>query len=138
MTHTYDCDTSAPALSAAAADIKALWDADPSASKSRKDCMAIGGWGQTTQLTKEKRGILHAYLDGASVRVTTRSLYAHLLELASAPPRKVREPAARFKHKPRVPTPQELEALKRGNERRRREAEARRAAGREKETAGIS
>ena len=100
--------------------------------------MAIGGWGQTTQLTKEKRGILHAYLDGASVRVTTRSLYTHLLELASAPLRKVRQPPSRFKHKPRVPTPQELEALRRGNERRRREAEERRAVRREKETADIA
>ena len=89
--------------------------------------MEIGGWGQTTQITKETRGILRTYLDGASVRITSESLYRHLVELASVPIRKVRQPATRFQRKHRDPTPQELEALKRANAARKREAAERRA-----------
>ena len=89
--------------------------------------MLIGGWGQTTQITKEKRGLLHVYLDGASVRITTQSLYEHLIQLASAPVRKVRQPAARFQRKRRDPTLQELEALRRANEARKQDAAERRA-----------
>jgi hypothetical protein len=124
MTNTHDC--TAPA-NPAVADIKAKWAADPSASKSRRDCMLIGGWGQTTQLEKEKRGVLRTYTDGASVRVTTQSLYEHLIELASVPIRKVRQPAARFQRKRRQPTEAELTGLRLGNERRKREAAARRS-----------
>ena len=124
MAYPHDC--TAPA-NPAVADIKAKWAADPSASKSRRQCMEIGGWGQTTQLEKEKRGVLRTYLDGASVRVTSESLYRHLVELASVPIRKVRQPAARFQRKRRDPTPQELEALKRANAARKREAAARKS-----------
>jgi hypothetical protein len=123
-TNTHDC---AVTENLAVLDIKAKWAADPSASKSRKDCMAVGGWGQTTQLEKEKRGVLRTYTDGASVRVTTQSLYEHLIELASVPARKLRQPAARFRRKRRDPTPQELDALKRANAARKREAAERRA-----------
>jgi hypothetical protein len=124
MTNTHDC--TAPA-NPAVTDIKAKWAADPSASKSRRQCMEIGGWGQTTQLEKEKRGVLRTYLNGASVRITSESLYRHLVELASVPIRKVRQPAARFQRKRRDPTPQELEALKRANAARKRAAAERRA-----------
>jgi hypothetical protein len=122
MTNTHDCATST-----AVDDIKAKWAADPSASKSRRQCMEIGNWGQTTQIAKERRGVLRTYTDGTSVRITTQSLYEHLIELASAPVRKVRQPVARFRHKRRDPTEAELEGLRRGNERRRLEAEQRRA-----------
>ena len=87
--------------------------------------MLIGGWGQTTQLGKEKRGLLRTYTDGASVRITTQSLYEHLIELASVPIRKVRQPAARFQRKRRQPTEAELAGLRLGNERRKRAAAAR-------------
>jgi hypothetical protein len=124
MTNTHD---SAARANPAVADIKTKWASDASASKSRRDCMLIGGWGQTTQLEKEKRGVLRTYTDGTSVRVTTQSLYEHLIHLASVPIRKVRQPTARFQHKRRAPTPQELEALRRANEVRNREAAERRA-----------
>jgi hypothetical protein len=124
MTNAHDYTTHE---NLAVADIKAKWAADPSASKSRRQCMEIGGWGQTTQLEKEKRGVLRTYTDGASVRVTTKSLYEHLIELASVPIRKVRQPAARFQRKRRDPTPQELEALKRANAARKRAAAARKS-----------
>ena len=124
MAYPHDC--TAPA-NPAVDDIKAKQAADPSASKSRRQCMEIGNWGQTTQLEKEKRGILRSYTDGASVRITTQSLYEHLIELASAPVRKVRQPAARFQRKRRDPTPQELEALKRANAARKRAAAARKS-----------
>jgi len=124
MTNTHDYATPTnPAVD----DIKAKWAADPSASKSRRDCMLIGSWGQTTQLEKEKRGLLRTYTDGASVRITTQSLYEHLIELASVPVRKVRQPAARFRRKRRQPTEAELAGLRLGNERRRREATTRRS-----------
>ena len=123
MTNTHD--SAAPAT--AVADIKAKWAADPSASKSRRQCMEIGGWGQTTQISKEKRGVLRTYLDGASVRVTSESLYRHLVELASVPIRKVRQPAARFQRQRRQPTEAELAGLRLANERRKREAAARKS-----------
>ena len=124
MAYPHDCTVPAnPAVD----DIKAKQAADPSASKSRRQCMEIGNWGQTTQLEKEKRGILRSYTDGASVRITTQSLYEHLIELASAPVRKVRQPSARFQRKRRDPTPQELEALKRANAARKRAAAARKS-----------
>jgi hypothetical protein len=124
MTNTHDC--TAPA-NPAVDDINAKWAADPSASKSRRQCMEAGAWGLTTQIAKERRGVLRTYTDGASVRITTQSLYEHLVELASAPVRKVRQPVTRFQRKRRDPTEAELEGLRRGNERRRLEAEQRRA-----------
>ena len=124
MTNTHD--STAPA-NPAVTDIKAKWAADPSASKSRRQCMEIGGWGQTTQLEKEKRGVLRTYLDGASVRITSKSLYRHLVELASVPIRKVRQPAARFQRKRRQPTEAELAGLRLGNERRKGAAAARKS-----------
>jgi hypothetical protein len=115
----------------AAADIKATWAADPSASKTRKECQVVGNWGPTTQIVKEKRGILHTYTDGAVVRVTTQSLYSHLVDLANAPRRRVREPAAAFRRVKKAARPRtaaELEGLRKGRERFRAEAIARRAA----------
>jgi hypothetical protein len=129
MTHANDDnDDRAPAENPAVADIRAKWAADPSAAKSRRECMAIGKWQMTTQLTKEKRGLLLTYVDGGMVRVTTDSLYRHLVDLASAPLRKVRRPTSGFKRRRRTPTPQELNALERANEARAAEARARREA----------
>jgi hypothetical protein len=75
---------------------------------------------------------LQTILAGASRLTFVPSLYDHLIELAIAthptgqPPKKARQPSQRFVGRRRSPTPQELEGLKKGNEKRRLEAEARR------------
>jgi hypothetical protein len=79
-----------------------------------------GCWGQTTQIEKEKSGILRTVRDGKKVLTTAASLYRHLLDRLI-----VAHPAG---SKPRrKPTPAELEGLRKGNEQRRLEGEARRA-----------
>jgi hypothetical protein len=108
---------------------------DPRKGVPRKVSQEMGGWGSTTQIEKEKRGDLQTFLDGMARRVFVPSIYDHLIALAVAshplggPAKKARQPAARYQRRcpRREPTQAELEALKRGNERRRREAEARRA-----------
>jgi hypothetical protein len=108
--------------------------ADPRKMVPRKVSCEIGGWGQTVQIEKEKRGDLQTILAGASRLTFVPSLYDHLIELAIAthptgqPPKKARQPSQRFVGRRRSPTPQELEGLKKGNEKRRLEAEARRTA----------
>ena len=110
--------------------------ADPRKGVPRKVSQEMGGWGSTTQIEKEKRGDLQTFLDGMARRVFVPSIYDHLIALAVAshplggPMKKARQPAARYQRRRprREPTQAELEALKRGNERGRREAEARRAA----------
>lgn len=91
----------------------------------RPDCQKEDGWVQTTQLSKERVGLLRTVLDGTARHITVQSFYGHLLELASAP-RKVREPAERHPRTPRARTPPELAGLRKGNEARRLEALARR------------
>jgi hypothetical protein len=88
---------------AALAAVHAQWQADPSLSKPRKDSKALGGWGDTTQREKERLGILQTWTDGANVRVSTVSIYLHLLDLIAeshpidGPPRKARTPVAGFR-----------------------------------------
>jgi hypothetical protein len=108
--------------------------ADPRMGVPRKVSQEMGGWGSTTQIEKEKRGDLQTFLDGMARRVFVPSIYDHLIALAiashhvGAPEKKARQPAARYQRRPRrEPTQAELEALKSGNERRRREPEAHRA-----------
>ena len=112
----------------AVADIEAKRAADRRVSMSRKECMGEGGWRLSSQILKENTGALHRYLDGASVRVTSKSFYDHLVALASEPPRKVRQPAGRYRKGRRPRTPQELQGLRIGNERRAEEARERREA----------
>jgi hypothetical protein len=95
----------------AAADIRAKEKADSRTSLTRKQCQDEGNWGPTTQIKKENRGVLHRYLDGSVVRIPAASFYAHLIDLASAPAKKVRQPAKRYQKRPRPRTPQELEGL---------------------------
>jgi hypothetical protein len=77
--------------------------ADQSVGKSRKQSTELGGWGMTTQLNKEKSGVLLTWTDGAIVRVSTASLYLHLLDLIVAshpvdgPARKARTPLKSFR-----------------------------------------
>jgi hypothetical protein len=122
MTNAHGHDTPA------AADMRAGKAADPSASKSRKECMAIGGWGASSQRVKEQSGALHRYLDGSAVRITTDSLYDHLIALANAAPRQGRKPSkTSFQKKIRPRTENELRALQRAND-ARHEAKQRREA----------
>ena len=68
----------------AVADIDAREAADPSVLKSRKQCQTEGGWGQTTQIAKEYSSDLHRVNVGMSVKITSKSFYQHLRDLASA------------------------------------------------------
>ena len=121
--NTHDDSHENPAI----ADILARQAADRRIALSRRECQSEGGWQQSSQILKENQGRLHRYVDGSRIRVTAASFYAHLLELARAPLRKVRQPTARFASRKRHPlTQQELDALKRGNERRAKEARKRR------------
>jgi hypothetical protein len=123
MMNTHDiaqCDTPA------AVDIRAREAADKRVSLSRNECQVEGGWGASSQRLKERSGALHRYLDGSSVRITAKSFYAHLIDLANAPPRRGRKPSGTsFQKKPRVRTPQELAALRRANTQRHEEKLAR-------------
>jgi hypothetical protein len=117
MMHDSDLSSDTPA----AVDLRAEWAADPSASKTRKQCAAIGNWSKTTQIEKEKRGLLHRYVDGATVRITTASLFRHLIDLANAPPRRARQAPPGFgqrKKSVRARTQAELDGLARANARR--------------------
>lgn len=114
----------------AVADIKARQAADRRVSLSPKECQIEAPWGESTYRAKVASGALHRYLDGARVRITAASFYAHLIELASgAPDKKVRQPASRFQKIARPRTEAELEGLRKANEQRAREAEQRREAG---------
>ena len=93
----------------------------------RRQCQQCGNWGPTSQIAKENAGDLDSVLDGSVRKITAASFYRHLIELAirshpPAGPVKARQPAARYQRRcpRREPTQAELEALKRGNERRRR------------------
>ena len=77
--------------------------ADRSIGKTRKQCLEIGGWGMTSQRQKEAAGQLQSWNDGTMVRVSTVSLYLHILDLIAAshpadgPQRKARSPAKPFR-----------------------------------------
>jgi hypothetical protein len=55
------------------------WDADPRSAMSRKDCQNEGGWGETTQITKEDSGDLFSFLDGKKRLISTSSFHRHLI-----------------------------------------------------------
>jgi hypothetical protein len=83
-------------LRAVIAAIRERQAEDPRMFMSRLNSCDEGGWKMTTQLEKEKRGLLHVIRDGGSVKVSTASFCAHLIWLASQPPRKVRQPPSRY------------------------------------------
>jgi hypothetical protein len=105
----------------AVTDINAVEAADPRKLLSRKECQVAGNWGQSTQIAKEAGGVLHRVLVGTSVRITAKSFYAHLRDLAAAPPRKARQPKTMFKPRRRAPLTDEGRALAPA---RKREAKA--------------
>jgi hypothetical protein len=122
MTPTDNHDTPA------AAALRRQKAADPRKLISRNDCETEGGWGQSTQFAKEASGVLHRVNVGLRVMVTAESFWDHLIDLANAPQRKLRQPRTMFKPRRREPTPQELAALRRANERSAEEAQKRREA----------
>ena len=118
------CDHDTPA----AATLRRQKAADPRKLLSNRDCMLAGGWGQTTQMSKVASGVLHQVEVGLRVMVTAKSFWDHLIDLANAPQKKLRQPKTMFKPRPRPRTSQELEGLRIGNERRAEEARKRREA----------
>jgi hypothetical protein len=89
--------------------------------------------GSSREIELENAGVLLSYLDGSRRLITTASIYARLIRLAieshplDGPSVRVRRPSTRYQRRRREPTLAELEGLRKGNERRKREAEARRA-----------
>jgi hypothetical protein len=75
---------------------------DPSVGKSRKLTMDILGVGATSEREKERLGHLQTWVDGTNVRVSTVSIYLHLLDLIVAsnpvggPRRKARTPTRSY------------------------------------------
>jgi hypothetical protein len=76
---------------------------DPSVGKSRAQSQELGGWGASTQRLKEAAGLLQTWTDGTMVRVSTVSIYLHILDLIVAshpvngPARKARTPLKSFR-----------------------------------------
>jgi hypothetical protein len=117
-------------------DLRARQASDPRVLVSRKAAMQMLGCGQTRLLELEKTE-LGRVQDGASVRITTSSIYARLERLAieSHPigggPTKVRQPPSmrrKARKPPRKPSENELRALAASNLKRHNDAEASRKA----------
>jgi hypothetical protein len=121
-----------PKAATAIADLEHALAREQRAVLTRRECQSIGGWGATSQVEKEKSGALVSILDGATRKITTESLYRHLIALAlasypaNAPAAKGRKPKSGFRKKLRARTEAELRGLAIGNARRREEARARR------------
>jgi hypothetical protein len=76
--------------------------ADPRVGMPRSESKALGDWGDSTQRAKEAAGVLWTWTDGTNVRVSTVSVYIHLLDLIVAsnpkdgPRRRARTPSRPF------------------------------------------
>jgi hypothetical protein len=112
----------------AIADIDAREAADPRVALTNRQCEIEGGWGPTTQRKKQADGCLNVYRNGTRVMNTAKSFYAHLRDLANAPPRKVRQPKTMFKLRPRPRTEAELRGLAERNRQHSETARKRREA----------
>jgi hypothetical protein len=129
-----DLDALGETLRSAVVAVMARRDADPSASLSRADCMALFGHGLSKQISLEEAGVFVTFSDGGKRRIEKNSAYDRLIRLliesnpTGQAPTKIRTVATRFQKKPRPRTPAELEGLRKGNETRRLKAERRRAA----------
>ena len=115
----------------------------PAVAVDRKVCMTeIDPHGQSKQILLEQNGEYEVYNDGGMKRIVVDSIFDRMIRCVvqtypvNAPIQKIREAKTAFRKKARARTPQELAGLKRGNERRRLEAQARRAAAKEAEAAG--
>jgi hypothetical protein len=122
MATTHDHDTPA------AAALRRQKAADPRKLISNKDCILEGGWGQTTQMSKVASGILHRVNVGLRVMVTAESFWDHLIDLANAPQKRLRNPRTKFQRRRSESTPQELAGLAIGNAKRAAQAQKRREA----------
>jgi hypothetical protein len=75
---------------------------DPSVGKTRSEAMTILACGATSVREKERRGDLKTWVDGTNVRISTVSLYLHILDLivmshpVDGPKRKARVPTASY------------------------------------------
>jgi hypothetical protein len=134
MVSEIDLDVLDEPLRSAVAAVVARRDADPSASLSRVECMALFGHGMSKQITLEEAGVFVIFSDGGKRRIEKNSAYERLIRLlvesnpAGEKPTKIRAVSTRFKKRVRPRTPAELAGLAKGNEARRLEAEKRRAA----------
>jgi hypothetical protein len=122
------------------ADLISRSEAAVAPAVSRKTACDILDVGSTKLVQLENAGELDSFLDGAVRRITTSSIYLYLIKRAisshpaDAPAAKVRKPKSMFKPKrkaPRARTEAELEGLRKGNEKRRLEAQERRVAAKE-------
>jgi hypothetical protein len=76
---------------------------DLSVGKSRAEAMALLGCGATSERVKEQSGALKTWVDGTNVRVSSVSIYLHILDLIVAshpvggPARKARTPTGSYR-----------------------------------------
>jgi hypothetical protein len=56
-----------------------LWRDEKRKAMSRHDCKYEGNWGDTSQVEKEKGGILRTFFDGKKKLITPSSFYQHLI-----------------------------------------------------------
>jgi hypothetical protein len=122
-------------------DFCAAYVAEPGPVTSRSGAGARLQVKATQEIKYEHAGLIDSFLDGTARRVSVASIYRLLISRAIAshpvggPPARARFPAGRYAKKPRPRKPAELEGLRKGNERRRLDAQARRAMAKEAEAA---
>jgi hypothetical protein len=98
---------------------------------SRKATQEVLVCSQSKLLRLEARGEIESLLDGAIRKISAASIARRMVALAimshpiDGPALKARKPAKRYQKPPRVRTLQELEALRRANQRSHEQAEAR-------------
>jgi hypothetical protein len=121
------------------ADLIARFEAPtmPPAVPRKGACALLGDIGSTKEIQLEQAGEIDSFLNGSVRHVTTGSILRYLIRRvilshpADAPVAKVRKPKGMFKAKPafKAPRPRteaELEGLRKGNAKRRLEAQTRR------------
>jgi hypothetical protein len=115
-------------------DLADAYAAEPAPTLSRAGVMARTGWSLSTLIKREDSGAVDSFLDGASRRTTTISLYRCLANAVVASrtedgePTKARRPAKRFRRPARERTAAELAGLQKANQARHLEALKRREA----------
>jgi hypothetical protein len=132
------------AAAAIVADIRARAEHEVRVAVPRQVSQEMQHIGPSRQIELENAGELRSYLDGSRRLVTTASIYARLIRRAieshplEGPPAKVRQPSTRYQRQRRQPSEAELTGLRLGNERRKREAAARRKSPENKENTEVA
>jgi hypothetical protein len=109
--------------------------AAPQITVSRKIALDMLGCGLSKLLLLEASDEVQSFIEGGQRKILVASIFDRLVRQVilsypvGQPPTKAHTVRTRFRKKPRARTPQELAGLAKGNERRRREAAERRAAG---------